>query len=243
MAAMAGFRTIWAALVGMYEETLVLLGGNLLAVALNVPLFLLVMVASSIVTGEAFSLVSVALATLITFLPTPGNVALAGVTQVAAGPEIPQLRVFTPTLRAHWGLASRCTILGVLVLVGLLWNINFYAGLGSVWSLPVAMLWVYATIIWLGLHVYVVPLAVHVAEPRVFDLYRRAAFISLGHAWYTFVLLLLLLIVTFAAVVFLPVYVLLAQSFVSLAQAHALREIRRLHGDLVAETEEEASSL
>ena len=85
---------------------------------------------------------------------------------------------------------------------------------------------------WLSLHIYLVPLLVHVAEPRVFDLYRRAAFVALGHAGYTFVLLVLLLIVTVAAVSFLPVYVLVALAFVSLAQAHALREIRRRHGDL-----------
>ena len=64
---------------------------------------------------------------------------------------------------------------------------------------------------------------------------------SLGHAGYTFILLVLLLLITFATVVFLPIYVLLAQSFVSLAQANALREIRRRHGDLPVETGEEAS--
>jgi hypothetical protein len=47
----------------------------------------------------------------------------------------------------------------------------------------------------------------------------------------------------FAAVVFLPVYVLIGCAFISLVQAQALREIRRRHGDLVAETEEEVSRL
>ena len=41
----------------------------------------------------------------------------------------------------------------------------------------------------------------------------------------------------------MPVYVLVAPAFISLVQAHALREIRRRHGDLVAETEEEVSRL
>jgi hypothetical protein len=84
---------------------------------------------------------------------------------------------------------------------------------------------------------------VHVAQPQVFDLYRRAAFIALGHAPYTFVLLPLLLVLSFAAVVFLPVYVLVAPAFISLAQAHALREIRRRHGDLPLDAEEEVTRL
>jgi hypothetical protein len=242
MATMAGFRTIWAALVGIYEETLVLLGGNLAAVALNVPIgVLLLLISLPFVSTDELPgtqwLIAL-IAWLITFLPTPGNVALAGVTQVAAGPDIPRLRLFVETLRARWGIAWRCAIVSVVVLVALLWNISFYLNLGSPWSLALALLWVYATVVWLGLHVYLTPLAVHVSEPRVFDLYRRAAFVCLGHAWYTFLLLLLLLIITFASVVFLPVYVLVAQSFVSLAQAHALREIRRRHGDLPTEAEE-----
>jgi uncharacterized membrane protein YesL len=239
---MAGFRTIWAALVGMYEDTLVLIGGNLAAVALNLPLGLAVLLIGLpfVSTGEqpgAQWLVA-AIAWFIAFLPTPGNVALAGVTQAAAGSDVPRLRAFVDTLRARWGVASRCAIVSVVVLVALLWNVAFYVSFGPGWPLLVTIIWLYATLFWLGMHIYLVPLLVHVAEPRVFDLYRRAAFVSLGHAGYTFVLLVLLLLITFATVVFLPIYVLLAQSFVSLAQANALREIRRRHGDLPADAEE-----
>jgi hypothetical protein len=239
---MAAFRTFWAAVVGIYDDTLVLLGGNVAALILNVPLFLLAIVLVNIATGEPPEpLLSAALATLLVFMPTPGNLALAGVTQVAAGPDVARLRVFVETLRARWKIALRCTLVSLAVLLALLWNVGFYLNLALGWSLPVAILWIYATVVWLGLHVYVVPLAVHVAEPRVFDLYRRAAFVALGHAGYTLVLLILLLIVTLAAVLFLPIYVLVGLAFVSLAQAFALREIRRRHGDLVVETEEEVS--
>jgi hypothetical protein len=242
MAAMAGFRTLWAALVGIYDDTLVLLGGNVAALMLNVPLFLLAIIVSNIATGEPPEpLLLATVATLLAFMPTPGNVALAGVAQVAAGPDVARLRVFRETLRARWKLAARCSLVSLAVLLALLWNVGFYLNLGLGWSLPVAVLWIYAIVVWLGLHIYVVPLSVHVAEPRVLDLYRRAAYVALGHAGYTLVLLVLLLIVTFAAVLFLPVYVLVALAFVSLAQAFALREIRRRHGDLVVETEEEVS--
>jgi uncharacterized membrane protein YesL len=121
--------------------------------------------------------------------------------------------------------------------------VAFYFNLGPGWPLFVTIFWSYAALFWLALHVYIVPLAVHVTEPRLLDLYRRAAFIAVGHAGYTFVLLVLLLALSLASVIFLPVYVLVGPALVSLAQAHALREIRRRHGDLEAEPEEEASRL
>jgi uncharacterized membrane protein YesL len=127
------------------------------------------------------------------------------------------------------------------VLVAIVWYVVASVTLG--WPLLIAIVWLYVGLFWLSLHLYIVPLAVHVEEPRLVDLYRRAALISLGHPGYTFILLILLLAVSFVSVVFLPVYVLVAQSFVSLAQAHALREIRRRHGDLVIEAEEEVSRL
>ena len=88
-----------------------------------------------------------------------------------------------------------------------------------------------------------VPLLLHIAEPRIFDVYRRAAFVALGHAGYTIVLLIAILLIGALSVVFLPVYVLVAGAYISLIQAHALREIRRRHGDLVAEADEEVSRL
>jgi uncharacterized membrane protein YesL len=180
---------------------------------------------------------------LLPFLPTPGNVALAGLTREAAGPNVPRFALFREHLRTRWRLALRCTLLSVVVLVALVWNVGFYLTVSNGWLRFVSILWLYGTFFWLSLHMYLLPLVVHVAEPRLFDLYRRAAFIALGHFGYTFVLLVVLLAIGFAAVVFLPVYALVGTAFISLVQANALREIRRRHGDLVTEAEEEISRL
>jgi hypothetical protein len=245
---MAAFRTVWTAIVNLYEETLVLVGANLAAVALNLPVGLVIVLVGLLLglvwTGEQVNtLFFLGLGAVGTLLPTPGNVALAGLTQVAAGPDVPRFAAFRAALKGHWRLALRCTLISVVILGILVWNITFYAGFGPGWPLFVTIFWLYASLFWLSLHVYFVPLLVHVAEPHVFDLYRRSAFIAVGHAGYTFVLLVLLLIIATVSVVFLPVYVLLAPAFVSLVQAHALREIRRRHGDLTVEPEEEVSRL
>jgi uncharacterized membrane protein YesL len=243
---MAAFRTLWAALVGLYEETLVLVGANLATLALNLPIgILLVVVGLAFINTEGPGLqwLIAAVAWLMPFVPTPGNIGLAGLTRVAAGPDVPRFRQFRQSLSQHWQLALKCTLLSVLIEAGLLWNVFFYVSVGSGWVQFIGILWLYAAILWLSMHMYVLPLVVHVSGPRLFDVYRRSAFVALGHPVYTLLLLFLLLVIDFAAVVFLPVYLLVAPAFVSLAQAQALREIRRRHGDLVSETEEEAGRL
>ncbi len=244
---MAAFRTIWTALVGLYEETLALVGGNVAALGLNLPLGLpLFLIGLPFVSGSEGAgsqwLIAV-IAWLMPFMPTPGNIALAGLTRVAAGPDVPRFIAFRETLAKQWRLASRVTVVSLLVLAALLWNVWFYLNLGTGWLLLVAIFWLYAAVLWLCLHIYLLPLMVHLEQPRLFDLYKRSAFVALGHAGYTLLLLVLLLIVGFASVAFLPVYILVAPAFISLAQAHALREIRRRHGDLVVEPEEEVSRL
>src|ERR1700730_1573817 len=121
---MAALRTLWKALVGLYEETLVLVLGNLAALALNLPLGLALLVIGLpfTVTGDGGNTQSllVAIAWMLLFLPTPGNVALSGLALAAAGPDAPRFTRFRATLRTHWRLALRCFLLSVGVLVALL---------------------------------------------------------------------------------------------------------------------------
>jgi uncharacterized membrane protein YesL len=243
---MAAFRTLWTALVSFYEETFVLVSGNLAALVFNLPLGLaLFVIALPFVGSEEGSAqwLAVNIAWLVPFLPTPGNVALASVARVAAGPDVPRLAEFRIGLRAHWRLALRCAAVSMIILVALVANVYFYAVFGGGWLRLASILWLYGTLFWLSLHVYLVPLLVHVAEPRLFDLYRRSAFVALGHPGYTILLLVALLAICLLTVVFLPVYALVGTAFVSVVQAHALREIRRRHGDLLPEVEEEVSRL
>ena len=237
---MAAFRTLWTALVGLYEETLVLLGGNLAAVALNLPIGVLLVLLGLGASADTQWLIAVVGWGLM-FVPTPANLALAALAQASASPDVPRFATFTTALRRYWPLALRCSVVSLAALVSLVWYVVVAVTLS--WPPLIAIVWLYATLFWLSLHVYLAPLAVHVAEPRVLDLYRRAALIAMGHPGYTFILLLLLLAVSFACVVFLPVYVLVGLVFVSLVQTHALREIRRRHGDLVSQPDEEVGRL
>src|SRR5438445_1953933 len=185
---MAALRTLWKALVGLYEETLVLVLGNLAALALNLPvglaLFLIGLPFAGTGEGGSAQWLLLTIAWMLLFLPTPGNVALSGLALVAAGPDAPRFTQFRTSLRTHWQLALRCFLVSLIVLVALLANVYFYAVLSTGWLRFVSIVWLYGALFWLSMHLYLVPLLVYVAEPRLLDLYRRAALIALGHPAY-----------------------------------------------------------
>ncbi|MBV9544357.1 MAG: hypothetical protein JOY61_08255 [Chloroflexi bacterium] len=235
---MAALRTLWAAVISLYDETLVLVGGNLLWVVLNVP-FVIVLVALGVLlpgvseAGGAQTLL-IAIAWLLLLLPTPASVALGGLARVAAGPEAPRVGAFWAALKAYSRLSAIAFVISFVVAAALLWNVAFYASLDSILRF-VFILWLYGLLFWLCMHLYLVPLLLHVSEPRLPDLYRRAALIVLGHPIYTLVLLIGVVSVGILSIVFLPAYVLVGGSYVALIRAHAFREIRRRHGELPLE--------
>jgi uncharacterized membrane protein YesL len=240
MGTMAALRTLWVAVISVYDETLTLVGGNLLWVALNIP-FAVILVALGVLlpgasdAGGAQTLL-IAVGWLLLLLPTPGSVALGGVARVAAGPDAPRLDVFWSALRSYWRLASVCSAVSFVVTAALLWNLWFYASLDSTLRL-VFILWLYGLLFWLSMHLYLVPLLLHVSEPRVVDLYRRAALIAIGHPMYTLLLLVGVVIVGLISIIFLPAYVLVCGAYVAMIRAHAFREIRRRHGELPLESD------
>src|SRR5215211_2319597 len=124
---MAAFRTLWTALVSFYEETLVLVTGNGAAIALNLPIGLaLYLIAIPFLDQQnetAGQWLAAVIAWLLPILPTPANVALAGVTRVAAGPDAPRFAAFRASLRTHWRLALACSGVSLVVTVGLLANV------------------------------------------------------------------------------------------------------------------------
>jgi hypothetical protein len=121
----------------------------------------------------------------------------------------------------------------------LLGNVAFYAFVvGAEWLRFASILWLYGTLFWLSVHVYLTPLLLHRPAARLGDLYRRAALIALGHPLASLLLVLALLLLGLASALVLPVYLLVAGAYVALVQAHAFRAVRRLHGDVPADEEE-----
>jgi uncharacterized membrane protein YesL len=247
MSAMSGPRVLWRAVVGLWDETLAFLGANLLWFACNLPfgllLVLLLVPVALAPGGEAESTAPpfVLAAWLLLFLPTPGMVGLGAVAEVGAGLDAPRTRVlFWPAVRRHWRQATAMFCVSLLGTALLLANMYFYALISSGWLRVASILWLYLLLFWLGMQLYLVPLLLHLGEVRLIDLYRRAALITLGHPISTLVLVIAVVVVGVVSVLLLPAYLLLAGSFVGLVQAHALRAIRRKHGELPDEETEPA---
>src|SRR5689334_14328543 len=106
MATMAAPRALWLALVGLYEETATLVASNLAWLLTALPLYLVLALITlpfaSVVPGGGPEWVLVFLAWLLLFLPHPAAIALAAVTSVAAGPDVPKIGLFWSTLREQW---------------------------------------------------------------------------------------------------------------------------------------------
>jgi uncharacterized membrane protein YesL len=241
---MAAPRTLWLALVGLYEATATLVLGNLAWIITNFPLFLVVSAvllpfSGNVTDASGPEWVLLLVAWLLLFLPSPASVALAALAAVAAGPDVPHIRIFWSTLRERWRLGLVCFAISLFIAVALLANVYFYFVLGTGVLRYVAIVWLYAALFWFSMHVYVPQLLAHVAEPRVLDIYRRAALIALGHPVFTVLVLVEILILGTLALIFLPAYLLVGPAYLSMIEAHAFREIRRRHGDLEPEPEDE----
>jgi uncharacterized membrane protein YesL len=237
---MPALRVVWLALVSLYDDTVALVVGNLLWLAVNLPFVVLAFIGSALVEGVGQGLWLVGLAWLLLVLPTPAGVALGALAGEAAGPDVPRRAVFWAALRARWRLALACTGVSLVVSLAIAFNIAFYATQTDGLVRLTTILWLYGLWFWLGMHLYVVPLMHHVQQPRVLDIYRRAALITLGHAVPSLFLVLVLVVLGVLSILFLPAYVLVGAAYVALVQAHALREVRRHHGDLAVEPDAEA---
>ena len=241
---MPALRVLWHALLSLYDETVTLVTANLLWVGLTLPVYLLLVVlgvpfADLAGTDSLAGWLLVGLALLLVLLPTPAGVGLGAVARQAAGPDAPRTRLFWDALRARWRLGLACFGVSLVLTAAILFNIGFYLTHTDGWLRLAAILWLYGLAFWLALHVYLMPLVHHLQQPRLLDLYRRAALITLGHPGQSLLLVLVLLGIGLASIVVLPAYVLVAPAYVALAQAHALREVRRRHGDLALESDSE----
>jgi uncharacterized membrane protein YesL len=240
---MPALRVLWSALVSLFDETIALVIGNVLWFLLNLPVFLVLVIGGLLfVPPDWVGWLIAGLGWLMLLLPTPAAVALGALAAEAAGPEVPRLARFWAALRTSWRLALACCGVSLAVSALITFNLVFYARMDGLVRLA-SILWLYAGLFWFGLHVYLVPLLHHVQAPRLLDVYRRAALIALGHAPQTLLLLLAVVVLGLLSLAVLPAYVLVAGALVSLVQAHALREVRRRHGDLAVAAEADSEGI
>jgi uncharacterized membrane protein YesL len=231
---LAAAKVLLWALVGLYDETLLLLKANVVwfiaSLPLGVPL-LLILVALMPTDGQVGSggvlLPLMITALLLLLIPNPASLGLYRLAAVMQRKETPPWGVYWHAARDNVGLGLRLFAIGLIGLVILAVNATFYLNAEPRALRALAVVWFYLGLFWLTLQLYLGPLAMLLAERRLLALYRRAALLVVAHPIYSFSFVLAIALVILLSVPVVPLYPALAMAFVALVGTRALHELRQ----------------
>src|SRR5919201_4976852 len=213
---LAAAKVLLWALVGLYDETLLLLKANVVwfiaSLPLGVPL-LLILVALLPTDGQVGSggmlLPLMITALLLLLIPNPASLGLYRLAAVMQRKESPPWDVFWHATRDNVGLGLRLFAIGLIGLVILAVNATFYLNAEPRALRALAVVWFYLGLFWLTLQLYLGPLAMLLAHPI-----------------YSFSFVLAIALVILLSVPVVPLYPALAMAFVALVGTRALHELR-----------------
>jgi hypothetical protein len=182
---MLGLRATGSALYQVGSRFALALGANLTAVALSLPLVVIIIVCALLL--GSLSIVPLGMTVFIGILPNPSCTGLQLVARELAYNESPEFHDQWRGLREHWRPALRVwSVSTVITVVGIL-NEGFYASqavshAGSLNGLagPLALIWGLALLFWLGMHLYVAPLLFAQDDAGVLLTYRNAAVMAIS---------------------------------------------------------------
>lgn len=226
----------WA-IVGLYDEPLLLLKANLLwfllSLPLGLPLLLLLLGLFPAVSPEAppdWLLPGMLSGLLLLVVPHPASLGMCSLAATMTGRDSPPLADFLTGVRAHARLGLALFAIGLSGTLLLAVNLGFYLSLRGNLLQLVAVLWVYLLLFWLLLQLYLAPLVLLLGERRLLHLYRRAAVLVLAHPIYTLTLLLAICGVVVLCVLAWPLFPTFTMALTSLTCARALDLLRRRYG-------------
>lgn len=232
---MAVGRVLWWALVGLYDEALMLLRGNLTwffaTLVLALPLLLVlpaVMPPGSTAPEAGGYLLPISLAGLLLLLvPNPASLGMHGLAARMHRKEAPRWSDFWAGLRGQFGLGLALYAIGILGVVLFVVNGVFYLRYQQGPLQALGIVFFYLLLFWLGLQLYLGPLVMLLGERRLPALYRRAALLAAGQPLYTLVLLVVTVLLIPLAILAVPLYPCAAMAFVALASTRALGQFKQ----------------
>jgi hypothetical protein len=180
-----GLKAIALAFRQIGGRFLLSLGANLTAVALSIPLLVIVLLAASLL--RSLSVVPLGVAVLLGILPNPASTGLQAVTRELGRGASPDLHDQWPALRAYWRPALKTWLISAAVTGICVLNVAFYASqAGSRASSlrgiagPLSIVWALLLVFWLGIHLYVAPLLLAQERYDIWLIYRNAAVIAMS---------------------------------------------------------------
>jgi uncharacterized membrane protein YesL len=228
-------RVTWQTLVGLNDELVPLVKGNLIWFLCTLPLAFLLFLVLALLAGPSESenptvLPAFLTALLVLLLPNPAAGGLYGLAAVIEEGESPQFSSYWEALRAYWrrGLALFAIGLGGVLLS--LFNLTFYLNSGG-WLALLSILWLYGLVFWLCLQQYLFPLLVYSSDKRLWRLYQKATYLTLGHPLFSLVLLVVAVLFVLLSTLALPLFPLGSMAFMALLGTRALGALREHYGE------------
>ncbi len=235
------FRVLWAALVHLYDESLLMIRANVIWFIGSLPLFLLVLATAwlFVPSGESDAGPIVWPLLLAGFLvlvvPSPFAVGLHALTAEIVTGETPEFAVFWSAIRRWWKEGLAMFAIGGVVLGGLIFNAAFYLSTSTAWLQMISVLCLYAILYWITLQGYLLPLLVISDDGAdsgarhgvpLLSLYKRAAILALANPIFSLVLVLNSALTMLLSVIAIPIYPIVAAAYVALVGARGLRQLR-----------------
>lgn len=128
---------------------------------------------------------------------------------------------FWQGFRQYFGKAWVLGAINVVVLVMIGFNILFYLNQPN-WLFYLSILWLYLLLLWLGLQMYVFPLAIEQDDKSVKLIYRNAALLAVGRPLFTLVVAVIQVLLLAVSIALSPLLLLVYVPLSSLIANHAL---------------------
>jgi uncharacterized membrane protein YesL len=215
------FRALWAALRDLFDEFFMLIVCNLIWVAISGPLFFLAYLLLS-----AGGSIPAAVVALLAVLPAgPATAGLSAVSYRVSDGRAIKVGDFFAGMRSYarqgWVLMG-LFVAGVIII---LFNLGFYIGISNLLGGLMLGLWIYLLVFWCSMLIYSFPLLFLQEHPDLRMLARNAALMVVGRPIFTFVTLVLMLIVAGLSAFTVVVFLLITPALLNLWSARATRHL------------------
>lgn len=186
-----------------------------------------------------WGLLAVALVTIF-----PGSMGVYYLTREKVLGHRVEFDMFWTGLRQYFGKAWALGAINVVVTFLLLFNIWFYSNIGN-WLAYLTLLWIYALVMWLGVIIYVFPMALAQEDKSIRLIYRNATVLAFGRPLFTLVVGIISLALLALSLVVPPLLLLVYIPLAGLVGNHAtissLEYMERRMGERATRSDEGGS--
>jgi uncharacterized membrane protein YesL len=215
------FRALGSSLRDLFDDFLLLIMCNLLWAAISLPLWA---VAFTLLSAGAPALALVA--AVLGVLPAgPATIALYHVAYRITDGRAVKVGEFFGAMREHARIGIILTGITIAGLVLILFNLGFYLSVNNAFGGAMLGLWIYLLVFWLGLALYVFPLAFLQDAPDLRLIVRNAFLMSVGRPIFTFLTLLLMGVIVGLSLFLVVPAVLITVAFLTVWATRATRQL------------------